>query len=356
MKTLAVVLTGLFCAAAFAQPLTPIHIWELEESFGELSAAPSSTDLVQGFPETSLLGVLNDEVLNESLNSELDLGIIDDVNGIYSWLMDSNPFGCLAVIQGHESEGFLPFSGGCPGCPGNVGQFVDGQINGYQDGILRDYARVALSVRFGFSTPTDIGAIRVIGGNSDKNGRTFHHYDVWASTDGMGNFGVFFPVATSVRTGEFGWVNENAWEGALTEVHDFDSETLVPGCTDLRLVFYCTDNTQGMFVDPWQGNVSELPEFQTQCPDVEPEDTDGFRKAFVGPIIREVDVFAPGDITPWGDIDYNDFRDMIDFAAMQACLDGSLTSNGCFRFDIDESGAIAIADLDLFEGLMTGPQ
>lgn len=340
---------------AFAQPITPFYTWELTETFAEMSAQPSSTDMVEGFPEANMQGVLHNEVLNESLHSELDLGIVDDANGIYTWLMDSSMFGCLDMIEGLESEGFL---GNCPGCPGNgVWQFVDGEINGYQDGILRDYGRVSLSVRFGFSVPTHIGALRVIGGNMDKNGRTFHHYDVWASTDGQGNFGTFFPVAMSVRTGEFTMINNGSWEGALTEVHDFDSAVLVPDCTDLRLVFYCVDNTQGMFIDPWQGNFNESDDYVLQCPDTEneDEDTDGFRKAFVAPIIREIDVFAPGEIAPWGDIDYDDDYDMVDFAAMQGCQGGMLTSGGCFRFDLDDSGAVAAADLDDFEALMSGP-
>lgn len=354
MRALAMILS-LIGAAALAQPISPVYFWELSPEFADLSVQPSDADLVNGFPEASEQGVLYDQVLNESLHSLFDFGIIDEQNEIYSWLMNSGGFGCLEVIEFLESEGFLPWSPGCPGCPGNVGQFVDGQWGAYQDGVLRDYARVALAVRFGFSTPTDIGVLRVLGGNSDKNGRTFHHYDVWASTDGLGDGGTFFPLAMGVRTGDFGLINNGLWAGAMTEVQDFDSKYLVQGATDLRLVFYCVDNTQGMFIDPWQGNAAEDEQYQGWCPEVEDEDTDGRRKAFVGPIIREVDVFPPGELTPWGDIDYDDDQDLADAAALQLCFAAPTTAGGCFRFDLDESGVTDIVDVGLFAGLMTGP-
>jgi len=333
--------------AVAAQPITPIYFWELEYWFDGLSAQPSSDDLVQGFPETTTPGILYDQVINESFYNGL-FGIIDDQNGVYSWLMNSWNI-CLPMNVGQPSDGFLPGYGGHPG------QFVDGVLNGFTDGILRDYGRAALAIRFGFSTPQDIGVIRVIGGNWDRNGRTFQHYDVWASTDGLGDMGTFFPVALGVRTGDFGLLNPGLWAASLTEVHDFDSPYLVRDCTDLRIVFYCVDNTQGRFQDPWQGNANEDAGYQAQCPDVEDEDADGFRKAFVGPIIREVDVFPPGAETPWGDIDYDDDLDLVDAAAFQRCFGGSTTSGGCFRFDFDQDAAIAFNDLETFAGLMTGP-
>ena len=351
----AILLACLFVPAAVAQPITPFYLWELEGAYGDLRAQPSTTDLVQGFPETAVPGVLNDQVINESLNNGMS-GIIDPVNGVYTFLMNSGGFGCLEVIIGHPSEGFLPNSPGCPGCPGNVGQFVDGMLNGYQDGILRDYGRGALAVRFGFAAPTDIGVLRVIGGNSDKNDRTFHTYDVWASTDGMGDLGNFFPVAMGVHTGEYGWYNPGIWEGGLTEVHDFDSKYLVQGATDLRLVFYCTGNTAGRLQDPWQGNANEDQWYKDHCPEVEPQDVDGFRKAFVGPIIREIDVFPPGPANPWGDIDYDMDYDLIDAAALQLCGGGGTNSGGCFRFDYDEDADVDATDLGTFAMNMTGPQ
>lgn len=343
--------TWLLCVlvpAAAAQPITPFYLYELQPTLAELSSQPSSTDLVQGFPETTTPGILADQVINESFYNGM-AGVIDPVNEVYSWLM--NPFTpCLPMNVGQASDGFLP------GYGGNPGQFVDGLLNGPTDGILRDYGRAALAVRFGFSTPRDIGVIRVIGGNFlNRDERTFHHYDVWASTDGAGDAGTFFPLALGVRTGYFSLINTDLWAGSLTEVHDFDSPYLVQGCTDLRLVFYCVGNTQRRIQDPWQGNFNEDPGYQAQCPEAEPQDTDGFRKAFVGSIIREIDVFPPGPENPWGDIDYDRDHDLRDAAAFQRCYFASTTAGGCFRFDFDQDTLVAFNDFQTFAGMLAGP-
>lgn len=349
-----VVLGILLVGAACAQAITPIYFWELEFSRNNLSAQPSSTDLVNGFARTEIPGILSNQVINESAFNG-NFGVIDDLNQVYSWHMDSA--GCLGIHIGEHSDGFLNVS------TGNEAKFVNGAFDGNLDGILRDYGRAALAVRFGFQSPTNIGYLRVIGGNIlNRDGRTFHHYDVWASTDGFGDFGNFFLVAQGVKSGDFGMVNSDLWEAALTTVHDFDSKYLVENCTDLRLVFYCVDNTAGRFQDPWQGLANEDPDYLAACPDTaEPEDVDGLRKAFVGSIIREVDVFpvspvgGPGD-TPWGDIDYDNDRDLEDAAALQICASSATNTGGCFRYDFDSNGVVAAADASVFGSLMTGPQ
>lgn len=347
MKRLALLL-GLIVPCAAAQPITPYYIWELGATFADISAAPSATDLLEGFPEVTELpanGVLSNEAINESFYSGT-FGFIDETNGVYSFLMVDGV--CLPMNVGQPSDGFLPPYGA-------LTRLTDGILGGGTDNVLRDYGRAALVVRYGFTNPTDIGAIRVIGGNFNPDGRTFHHYNVWASTDGQGDFGNYFLVARGVKTGPYGVTNAGQWQAALTEVHDFDSKTLIAGCTDLRIEFFCVCNVDGYFMDPWQGNAAEDAEYQASCPDVEPEDTDGRRKAYVGPVVREVDAFAPGEITPWGDINYDGDKDLADFASMQLCASGSTTSGGCFRFDFNEDSVVDVLDLAVFDGLMTGP-
>ncbi len=354
MKLSLSLVTVAFVTVATAQPITPFFTQELALQPTDLSHQPSSTDLINGFGESQLPGALNDLFINESFNNGFTEvpgdgdGVIDIDNDIASVLMDSLS-DCLPLTA-VRSDGFLPgFAGG------NGGVFVDGQLNGNLDGILRDFARVSLSVRYSFANPTDVEMIRVIGGNTNNaDGRTFHHYDVWASTDGLGDFGTFFLVAEGVLTGNFGDVN-TTFSGAMTEVWDFDSQILVAGATDIRLVFYNVTNIDGRLQDQWQGNANEDAAYQAACPTVEPEDVDGFRKAFVGSIIREIDMFAPGVETPFGDIDYDEDSDLVDIASFQSCFQGSLTSNGCFRHDLDESGAIMFNDYTAFELLVTGP-
>lgn len=355
MKQQLVLGVVLLVGASLAQAITPFYFWELEFSRNNLSAQPSSSDLVNGFPRTEIPGILNNQVINESAFNG-NFGVIDDFNQVYSWLMNTTT-PCLPLNVGQPSNGFHNVS------TGNEAKFVNGAFDGNLDGILRDYGRAALAVRFGFQNPTDIGYLRVIGGNIlNRDGRTFHHYDVWASTDGFGDFGNFFLVAQSVRSGNFGLINTDLWEAALTTVHDFDSKYLVENCTDLRLVFYCVDNTAGRFQDPWQGLANEDAAYLAACPGTEePQDTDGFRKAFVGSIIREVDVFPVSPVggagdTPWGDIDYDHDRDMEDAAALQICAASATNTGGCFRYDFDSNGAVTAADASVFGSLMTGPQ
>lgn len=338
---------------AVAQPITPYSLWELEPTHADLRAQPSSTDLVQGFPESVIPGILSDQVINESKNSGT-FGFIDPNNGVTSHHMYTSD-DCLQINYSDDSDGFHD----C--CGGNPGQLNNGMINGPIDGVLRDFARAALVLRFGFSSPTDIGALRVIGGNlNDPDGRTFHHYDVWASTDGLGDFGRYHLIARGVRSGEFGMVNDFTWHASLTELHDFDSKYLAEDVTDLRLVFYCVSNTGigRLFLDPWQGYFAEEPDYVTSCSasePAEPMDVDGRRKAFEASVLQEIDVFAPGEITPWGDIDYDTDLDIIDAARLQLCYDGSTTSNGCFRYDLTEDGTVAFDDAEMFVGMMTGP-
>ena len=352
MQRFVLALVLLPATAAMAQ-VNPFYLWELAPAITDLSAQPSDTDLVNGFPEGAN-SLLSDEIMNESI-FPLNFGIPDPINNVESFLMDTNPGGCIDIIN-QPSDGLL-------GLPGNeLTDLNDGQLGIAIEAVLRDFGRAALVVRFGFSTPTDIGVLRVIGGNLlNRDVRVFHHYDVWASTDGLGDLGDFALVAQGVQTGEFLAINSDIWEGSLTELHNFDSKYLVEGATDFRIVFYCVGNTEGRFQDPWQGLSNEDPAFVSACEGTEEdEDTDGVRRAFVGPIIKEIDVFAPSDptdldgITPWGDIDYDGDRDLVDIASMQQCPP-SITLNGCFRFDPDDDTDIDGADVDLIEPYMMGP-
>ncbi len=354
MKRIAALATLLSLVGAASATLTPIYFWELRGMPAQLSKQPSTTDLVNGFTSAALPGALSNQVMNESAYGyadEFGPGIIDPTNQLYSMLMYTGSL-CLDVQPpgiGQNSDGFLP------GLGGHVGQFTDGIFGGALYGILRDYARYSLVVRFGFAQPTDIGKIRVFGGNIlNRDGRTFHHYDIYASTDGLGAYGTFFPVALGVKTGPIGSVNSNLWSASMTEVSNFDGKTLVAGCTDLRILFYCVSNTQSLFTDPYQGTAQEDPVHQV-C-QVEPGDVDGRRKAFEASIIREIDVFPPGFETPWGDIDYDGDRDMVDAAAFQRCFAGSTTAGGCFRFDYDENAVINVPDFATFALSMTGPR
>jgi hypothetical protein len=339
----------LLCGAtlATAQPLTPFYRWELAPTPSDLSAAPAADDLVQAFPEVYVDGVLSDQVINESGFGEFG-GLIDSDHNVVSYLTPASQ--CLQLTA-------TPSDGFAPGLGNDTSDLLNGQLNGPLDGVLRDAAFASLVIRFGFATPTDIGTLRVIGGYFEADGRTFHHYDVWASTDGQGHYGDFFLVAAGVKSGQLGLVNNFQWAGSLTELHDYNSKSLATGVTDLRIVFYCPADDDARFVDQWQGLGNETPQYQAECggAPTDTEDTDGYRRGFRASVLREVDVFAPGPHTPWVDIDYDHDSDLVDVARFQHCFAGSTTQNGCYRYDLDENADIDAADIDPVLAYLTGP-
>jgi hypothetical protein len=409
MTTLLV--TGGFVLLANAA--NPIYFWQLANVHADLTRGPLNNDLIESFTELGpnegdefFVGaepVLANQMINESFNYVLDpflpgfiwndpnidpfdLGL--DPNELYntdafllSYLIPQSPaMPCgtsptaddLLFGVGQRSDGFgVQF-----GTTGSIDDFNNGVIGpGTSDGLLRDDGRASLVLRYGFSSPTDIGAIRVIGGNiNDSDTRTFHHYDVWVSTDGLGPAGTYTRIAKGVKSGEFGYGNIDdcqtfgcppgiaqddpntlSWFASLTELRDFDSKTLVAGATDIRIVFYCTGSGSNFFADPWNGYVNEDPGWVTTCGELmHPEDNDGIKWSFVASVIQEIDVLGPNDDTPWGDINRDDYFDMVDFTAYQQCS-GGLSANGCYRFDQNENSGLDSTDLDTFEAQMTGP-
>ena len=129
----------------------------------------------------------------------------------------------------------------------------------------------------------------------------------------------------------------------------------------MRIVLYCVSNSDGFFIDPWQGYDFEGGIVEEFCTSNGYEDEsalvlieDGYRKAFQAPIIKEIDAFGPID-TPVADIDYDNDIDLFDMAALQQCFNADVTMNGCYRYDVDENGVFDTADWALIEPQVTGP-
>jgi hypothetical protein len=356
--------------------------YDFATAFTELDAI-SADDLINGFGVNNddncntggcITGLPINQGINESAIAPFALGWIDPNNGpmppdglpgVGSWYMESAG-GCRQIFYDQNSSGFHPVGGN-----GDMADLVDGQTGNYLKSVLRDFARASLVVRYGFENPTDIGQIRIFAANLDigptnpgRMGRVFQYYDVYArqgdcsggpcpAGPGMfDGFDEFFPVAIGVSTGNPGLVTNNPeqnpapWEGTQSDVVNFNSNTLIPNCTDLRIVLYCVSNTQGFFIDPWQGYVNDDPAMADACTNSvppEPEDTDGYMKAFEAPIIKEIDVFGPID-TPFGDIDYDADQDLFDAAAFQRCFNGDVSTNGCYRFDYEPDADVDGAD------------
>ncbi len=347
-KVIAGLLGVLIAVTGPAAQAEPIVLSELSTTLSGLSKDVSDLDLLHE-------NVGTDEGREAH---ELFLDYIDEEHDVYAWHLAYWAGGCMALRPGEYDQGFHP----C--CSGDMADLTDGIEGGLTDAVLRDYAKAALVARYDLGSPQDIGTVRVFSANEDPaapgNARVYHHYDLWASQDG----GVtYFLVAEEVKSVPFLTINFLDDRASVTELREFNSDTLVEAATQLRFVFYCVGNAPlgapGRFQDEWNGSFNEGEDWITTCADFDEElDVDGVRRAFEAPIIKEVDVFAPGDPaapTPWGDIDYDGDRDLADFAAFQFCFEGDATQNGCYRFDFNEDSSVDLADYPDFEAILDGP-
>ena len=264
----------------------------------------------------------------------------------------------------------------------SLADFTDGVAGTLLQGLLTDFTRASIILRYDLPGPIDIGQINVIAANEDPNaignGRIFQTYLVEASTDNGANFAPLGPLVTS---GTFGLNNQAGNGASLTTLFDNNSNVLATGVTNLRFVFYCVSNTQGFYQDPWQGNATEGAIYQAICPDVDVEDSDGRRKAFEAPIIKEIDVLAPGtppfqcndpvfDVVGGGENgdEPDGAVDAQDFGIFQTCHTGpgdpggvfDSLSDACKCMDITGAAgvsdrAISQDDFGVFQLCATGP-
>jgi PKD repeat protein len=181
------------------------------------------------------------------------------------------------------------------GVTGGLADLTDGVLGGIYEAVLADYSRPALQVRYTISPAQDIGMIRVFAQNSD--GRVFQNYDVEYSEAGDSSFQ---PLVDNVTTGPFGQVNLGDMGAALTTVGGSQPGAIALNVDALRLRFYDVSSVSppAVFWDEWDAG--------------EPGDTDGNPRAYVGSLIKEIDVFAAGtrnmaDLDGDGDADADDF-------------------------------------------------
>ncbi len=162
--------------------------------------------------------------------------------------------------------------------------FTDGAgINGLA-GLLNDNPPVEntpVSVaRWDLGGAVDLLDLTVFSGNAGRDGRVFHHYDVYVTTAPSANsgFGLLIEEVIPVAGG-FGSVgNPNppgTLEACVTRIGDTFDGVVAEAITGLEIHFYSVSNTAGAFWDDWNpGNG---------------DDRDGQNYAFESPLIIEVD-------------------------------------------------------------------
>ncbi|MCC6484407.1 MAG: hypothetical protein IT209_06120 [Armatimonadetes bacterium] len=154
-------------------------------------------------------------------------------------------------------------------------------------GLLNDFPGAGTPtklIQYQFDSPKDIDEIRVFSGNKNNtDGRVFHTYTAEFSPNGID-----FTPPIYVQSHPSGTINNDAgifnhWHNALTQLTD-DSGKVAYGVRYLRLKFYSVDNTGGQMRDPFDG---ENPFTGTD---------DGLSAGFVSPLILEIDVFGANSV------------------------------------------------------------
>lgn len=161
--------------------------------------------------------------------------------------------------------------------------FTDGAGLGGLTGLLMDYPGDGNPAWSGYwilagGATVDLGEIRVFSGNRGKDGRVFHHYDVYTSdATTITAATTWTPLLREVTSAPYGTRNAGTIEAMLTRVTR-QTGNLATGVRALRIDFYATSKTDSVMHDPWRGG--------------HVLDRDGGDEAVESPLIFEVDVFS----------------------------------------------------------------
>lgn len=201
-----------------------------------------------------------------------------------------------------EAGGFHEATPG--GSVGGLSDLTDGVEGINVEAVLADHSRPALTVRYDLPVAIDIDHINVFAANND--GRVFQNYYIEYSSTGSSDFSTLIPA---VRTGPLGVVNNGIYNHSLTTVSGDAPGPIAVNVDALRFVFYAvsTIDPASTFWDPWDLG--------------EAGDVDNKPRAYVAPVLKEIDVFEytgvpivsnEVDLDDDGDADGNDLSILLD--------------------------------------------
>jgi hypothetical protein len=321
-------------ATGIVQDSVGVGTFEIVQNLADLNRSISSSDLLHMVIGTA------------------ESGIVDVANNVLSFDLVPDPNSGTCLVTGSQpGPGFHSATPG--GQLGGLIDLTDGIPGSTVEAVLSDFNRASTVVRYDFPAPASIEELAVFCANEGgRDGRIYQHYDVYASSD----YGATFTaVARTITSGPFGQNNTELDGATLTTVTNGAGGLLADDITNLRFVFYAVSNTQGRFQDPWHGTSAEDPGYTGTCSGFdEPEDLDGWRPAFEGSIIKEID--AAGYVS--GDSDDDLDIDGIDFQALLPCVTGTDNSIGvssCEIFDFNpRDDDVDMADVAKFQNRFTG--
>ena len=337
--------TLFFGAVAHAEPT---HSWEAgAPNNGDITTFPSgirisATDLLSGIVPLR--------------NNDLAAGYPNNTNGYIPVDNSSGDGLCNASPLDRplpDDTGFYPHAAIDTSGAG----LTDGEIGVDLDSVLADFRLPSAVFQFDLPAPADLGEIRVFvqNTNSPGNGRVFQNYDVYISRDANPDAKerrfvklIDRVISSNIVCGPDG-MNPNgndtqahnfpdgAIGATLTRVFDDGSPRLASGVTSIRFVFWPVSNTGGAFWDQWLGVVDCGVGIDPL--DVDPEDTDGFKRAFEASIVREIDVLPPQAAVETCDNDVDDDGDKAADCADPDCTREPVCGATVeFCWNVDENG------------------
>lgn len=225
--------------------------------------------------------------------------------------------------------------------------FTDGAGLGALTGLLRDFPGANVPAWSGYwvlrnGSPVHLSEVRVFSGNLDRDGRVYHHYDLYVTSDPQpGAASAWTLLREEIAPASFGDNNAaGLYEAASTRVTADQGGWLAEGVTGLRLDFFAVTSTSPWFNDDWP-----------PCTD---GDRDGAIAAYASPLIYEVDAYFDAFLP---DFDGDGDIDMDDFGAFQTCLTGNSAPQllpECQLARLDGDSDVDEGDTALFLGCLSG--
>jgi len=169
--------------------------------------------------------------------------------------------------------------------------FTDGVGLGAYTGLLVDYPGQNTPAWSGFwvlagGNSVDLREVRVFSGNTGKDGRVFHHYDLYVTADpGPSASSTWTRVKEQVTSAPFGGGNPGgSIEAMVTRLADPGGRALAAAITGMRLDFFAVSRNDGVLHDDWDA-----------C---NGDDRDGAAAAFQSPLVYEVDAYFGTEPAP----------------------------------------------------------
>jgi hypothetical protein len=223
--------------------------------------------------------------------------------------------------------------------------FTDGAGLGPLTGLLNDYPGPQTPAWSGFwvlddGLPVHLTELRVFSGNLDRDGRIYHHYDVYVTDDpAPGAASNWMPLYEEITPAQFGASNAaGVYEAASTRITPDGTLWLARAITGLRIDFFAVTSVYPDFNDDW--------------PPCTAGDRDGAIAAYASPLIYEVDAYyrtALPDFDEDGDVDLSDYG---------TCYSGPANPpplQECYVCDLDTDGDVDLGDYGAFLSCYNGP-